>query len=86
MKWLVLIGVLLAAGVLANKVIERKASFDALPEETQRKVEQAEHNEYASQGIVVYHDTARHVTCWRYHQHNAGGLSCLPDSQVTLAE
>lgn len=30
-------------------------------------------------GINLYHDTARHVTCWIYIH---GGISCLPDNEV----
>ena len=32
--------------------------------------------------IAVWHDDARAVTCWVYHDGYAGGISCIPDSQL----
>lgn len=86
MKWMALILALLTAGYLADKIIDRHAAREALPRQQREQLEAKEHNDYAGQGITVYHDTARHVTCWKYREYNRGGISCLPDSQVTLTD
>lgn len=33
--------------------------------------------------ITIWHDDDREVTCWIYHSGYAGGMSCLPDHQLT---
>lgn len=32
--------------------------------------------------IDIYHDDQRHVTCYVYKSGYAGGISCIPDSQL----
>ena len=32
--------------------------------------------------ISYSHDDAHHVSCWAFHEGYAGGISCLPDSEV----
>lgn len=32
--------------------------------------------------VTVYHDDTRLVTCWTYHNGYAGGIACLPDTQL----
>lgn len=33
--------------------------------------------------ISVWHDSQRSVTCWIYSSVKKGGLSCIPDNQLT---
>jgi len=36
----------------------------------------------ADEFISTYHDDQRHVTCWVFTAFNAGGISCIPDSEL----
>lgn len=33
--------------------------------------------------VTWWHDDAHHVSCWVFNGWYKGGISCLPDSQVT---
>ncbi|MEK2607834.1 hypothetical protein WLF18_01750 [Pseudomonas shirazensis] len=33
-------------------------------------------------GVTVWHDDERSVTCWVLWSSNRGGISCIPDSQL----
>lgn len=37
-------------------------------------------DEYST--VIVVHDDERNVTCWIYKDGYAGGISCIPDSQL----
>lgn len=86
MKWLVLIAGLLTVGYLVNKSIDQHAAREALPHQQRQQLEANERNEHAASGVRVFHDDERKVTCWKYEQYNRGGLSCLPDNQIRLAD
>lgn len=38
---------------------------------------------YGSDVVNIIHDETHSVTCWIYHDGYRGGISCLPDNQIT---